>query len=277
MSNQTVLVRILLLLIVTTAIVAGRFSRTSVSSAQESSAQRPEIRFVEAVSRGDVEAVNAALNAGIDPNIRDDKDGEKSTVLMIAAFAGHLKVTELLLNRGADVEAKTPHGRTALMWAALGAHTDVTSALLAKGADVNAVDDNNATALFLAIQGNGPDTVRLLLKTGARADILPKEAGSLWRVIFHSRCDQCVAALLDGGIDVNGKDRFGQTPLMLAVDSARTSAAKLLLDKGADVHVRDSQYRTALTRARKKQDQSMIKLLIEYGADSPDTKKRSWP
>jgi ankyrin repeat protein len=181
------------------------------------------------------------------------------------------------LDRGADVAAKTSHGRTALMWAALGAYTDIARALLAKGADVNAVDDNNATALFLAIQGNGPSTVRLLLESGARSDILPKEAGSLWRVTFHSRCDQCAAALLDGGIDVNGKDRFGQTPLMLAVDAARTSTAKLLLDKGADVHARDSQYRTALSRARKKHDQSMIKLLVEYGADSPDIKKRSWP
>ena len=69
---------------------------------------------------------------------------------MDAAGRGHADVAKLLLDKGADVNAKTGKGKTALMMAAENGHADIVHALLGKGADVNAKTSNGWTALLLA-------------------------------------------------------------------------------------------------------------------------------
>src|SRR5678816_2097828 len=58
----------------------------------------------EAVSSGSVAMIQALLNAGADPKTLTTPDGE--TVLMTASRAGNTEVVRLLLERGADVNAR---------------------------------------------------------------------------------------------------------------------------------------------------------------------------
>ena len=51
-----------------------------------------------------------------------------------------------------------------------------------------------------------------------------------------------VKALLDEGVDVNTKYRYGVTVLIYACDHGHLDVVKLLLDRGADVNVKDSFY-----------------------------------
>jgi len=78
------------------------------------------------------EAVSVILNDGADPNARD-KYGEAP--LHKAARQGHDHVVALLLRNGADADAKDVFGLTPLHWAAMVGNEGITDLLLDYGAD----------------------------------------------------------------------------------------------------------------------------------------------
>jgi outer membrane protein assembly factor BamB len=53
-----------------------------------------------------------------------------------------------------------------------------------------------------------------------------------------------VAALLDKGVDVNAKGRYGATALFFAADKGHLDVVKLLVARGADINIQDTFYRT---------------------------------
>jgi hypothetical protein len=82
-----------------------------------------------------------------------------------------------------------------------------------------------------------------------------------------------VKKLMDEGVDVNTKFRYGVTALSYACDRGHLDVVKLLLDRGADVNVRDTFYSaTPLTWAvspamgRKPQHPEIVRLLLAKGA-----------
>ena len=92
------------------------------------------------------------------------------TMVMGGPPLGPALATPFLLERGADINARDPLGRTLLMLAAASdaMPVDVVKLLLAKGVDVNATCPTGETALSLAkLRGNTP-IVDLLLKAGAK-------------------------------------------------------------------------------------------------------------
>jgi hypothetical protein len=88
--------------------------------------------LLQAVRKGDLAAAKAALDAGVptDAKFRYDR-----TALSFAADRGNAEIVKLLLDRGADVNAKdTFYGVTPLVWAANNGHAQVARMLLAHGA-----------------------------------------------------------------------------------------------------------------------------------------------
>jgi ankyrin repeat protein len=86
-----------------------------------------------------------------------------------------------------------------------------------------------------------------------------------------------VKALLDEGVDVNTKYRYGVTVLIYACDHGHLDVVKLLVDRGADVNVKDSFYgATPLMMAvspaqkRKPAHLEIAKLLLAHGAMPKD-------
>jgi uncharacterized protein len=138
--------------------------------------KRRNAALVEAARSGDVRAVEAALGEGGDVNSRD-ADG--LTPLMHAARGyrpeidnpaptDHPEVVELLIKRGADVNAKTDSGFIALFWAARYGHVRVAKALVAHGADVNAKDKDGMTALIWATTNRQVKIIELLKQAGSK-------------------------------------------------------------------------------------------------------------
>jgi ankyrin repeat protein len=84
--------------------------------------------------------------------------------LMLAAIAGDLESCEQLLARGAQVQKA---GWTPLHYAAGGQNTRIVELLLARGAGLDAESPNGTTPLMLAAQTAPESTVELLLRRGA--------------------------------------------------------------------------------------------------------------
>jgi ankyrin repeat protein len=75
------------------------------------------------------------------------------------------------------------------------------------------------------------------------------------------------------GADINAKDVFGRTPLMIASENGETDVVKFLLEEGADVNVKDDNENTALSYAVSKSyymihnNEEIINMLLKAGAN----------
>jgi ankyrin repeat protein len=129
--------------------------------------------FFDAALNGDIQTVESELAAGVDVNAAS-LNGQNQTVLMLAAYNGHTKLVEMLIERGGKVNHLDSVNRTALMYCSSGPFPETVQLLIAKGADVNLVDNNEGwTALmFAAAEGLAPN-VKILLENGA--DTKPKD------------------------------------------------------------------------------------------------------
>ena len=74
----------------------------------------------DAAGRGDEAALLAWLDRGGQINAIDGANSD--TALMNAAYFGHERVVEVLLQRGAEINKQSSHGDTALMIAAQERH-----------------------------------------------------------------------------------------------------------------------------------------------------------
>jgi hypothetical protein len=106
--------------------------------------------LIKAVSDGKLAEVRRLLDGGISPNaVTDPKDQEGKSALQIAAETGNVHLVQLLLDKGADINAPDPWGATAVVDAAFVGSPEIVKLLISRGADVNANDDG-ATALGYA-------------------------------------------------------------------------------------------------------------------------------
>jgi ankyrin repeat protein len=118
----------------------------------------------DAAEENDLDSLTLLLDAKTDTEERIA--GE--TPLMLAAKNGHVDAVKLLLDRGAQVNARNPEmpdskrGMTALMLAAQQGHDEVVRMLLERGADVTIKTRFGRTALDLAVRAKNEKTVRLL-------------------------------------------------------------------------------------------------------------------
>ncbi len=161
----------------------------------------PDAPVADAARTGDAETVRSLLAQGEDVNAAL---GDGMTALHWAAANGDAEMTELLVEAGATLEARTRVGEyTPLLVAAKSGRARLIPGLIDAGADPRAATTTGVTALhFASATGWGP----------------------------------AVQALVDAGADVNAADAAqGQTPLMFAAASGRAEAIRILVGAGATV------------------------------------------
>ncbi|KAJ9144093.1 Ankyrin repeat-containing domain [Pleurostoma richardsiae] len=191
-----------------------------------------------AAARGASEILKILVYAAGDIEIRAQAPS-KDTPLTLAASGGMTDSIRVLLDHGADLEARNDNGNTALMCAACECHAGAVSELLSRGANVNARNGGGIgeSALILAsgTNGRGVDAMKLLVEHGADVNAAHETIG--WTPLLKATdtgSDSEVAYLLGVGAQPNVCDYTGRTPLAYAIIHAREESVKLLLGRGAD-------------------------------------------
>jgi ankyrin repeat protein len=204
--------------------------------------------------------------------------GAEVTVYDAAAIGDAEKVEALLIANPGLVSSKDyKFGRTPLHWAALYGNSDVAELLLAKGANVNAVDQDRMTPLHLVAKNDYKENAKSMLATAklllaSNADVnavdfpfgdtpLHKAAGG------KGNCEEMVKLLLANKSDVNAMNGSGWTPLHVAASEDRTGVADLLLAHGADINAKTYSGETPLHWAADNGCEGMAKLLLADGAN----------
>jgi hypothetical protein len=133
-------------------------------------AHRPTLDVFDAAAVGDVARLTAILDQ--DPSQTTAFHAAFGTTpLHLAAFAGAIPAMELLLARGAVVDAvsRNKFRNTPLVVTTLTSQREAAALLLAKGADPNVPEDGGFRALHIAAEAGDAPMIRLLLDHGAVA------------------------------------------------------------------------------------------------------------
>jgi uncharacterized protein len=159
------------------------------------------------------------LEAGADTNLAA-ASGE--VPLMIAARAGNLEAVDGLLDRGAEVNYQAPgSGQTALMWAISERHAIVSRRLIERGADIHARSTGGYTPLLFAARVGDLESAKMLLAAGADVnDKTPDETSALVVAVVRGHAAFAIH-LLERGADPNAS-ATGYTALHWASGSWET-------------------------------------------------------
>jgi ankyrin repeat protein len=158
---------------------------------------------------------------------------------------GSARLVRLLIERGADIEAKDKDGQTVLHVAARGDYP-ITALLLEHGADVNVTDVHGITPLHAASRENSDgNIVKLLVAQGAVVNARDEDGYTPLHVACFGGNSAAIQLLLAHGAIVNARAEDGRTPVHLVIDRAYRDAAatciQLLLAHGADASVHKNQ------------------------------------
>jgi len=230
-----------------------------------------ELDILEAIRMGKLEKVRSLLEGN--PELARSND-RGWTPLHLATFWNAPKaLVELLLAKGAEVNAADSQGETPLLRAAGGGRRDVVELLLAKGAEVNA-GAGDGTPLNFAAGGSDRALVELLL--AHHAEVNPKNRGSArfggYRMPLHWAARRgskdIVELLLARQAEVDARTDEGETALHLAMAEGHQDVVELLLAHQADINAKDSKEgSTPLHLAVKKANKELVELLLAKGAD----------
>ncbi|KAI9767151.1 MAG: hypothetical protein M1839_004624 [Geoglossum umbratile] len=208
-------------------------------------------------------ATDALLKQGVDVNA---KGGREGNALVASAGAGHNQIVQLLLENGADVNAKGTHS-TALQAASSKGHYEVVELLLRNGADVHAPGPLG-TALQVASSRNRYKIAELLLEKGADVNAQGGGGGNALHSAAFDGYVEIAKLLLENGANVNAQEGAYSNPLLAASMMGRSQMVELLLEAGADVTVRDGDYGSnALQTASSFNHSAVVALLLAKGAD----------
>lgn len=217
-----------------------------------------------ACEKGYGDIVTLLLDKGADVNARNAGGG---TPLYVATYNRHLDIVRLLLDRGAEINAASDVGFTPLMVAAE-RDQEIARWLLEAGADAMARNETGGTALHVALANGAPEVAGLLLDRGVEADLATAEGWTPLMYAARAGDQDNVRRLVLGRAQVNAQSNAGATPLVLAALEGHEEIVEFLVDRGADVNFTGAANGfSGLMLAASRGHLAVVELLLARGAD----------
>ncbi|KAI0383348.1 ankyrin [Hypomontagnella monticulosa] len=172
---------------------------------------------------------------------RTQEDLEEA--LQYAAFGGQTSVLQLLLDKGASVNAEYRPFGDALQAAAYKGRLNIALLLLDKGADINARRGGWGSAIQAAT-GYSSHVIPLLIDHGVSADVPCNRSNCVWMCMLQADFNRGLSTLLRNDADINRACERHGTALHKASQDIymRRRLFYVLLDKGADVNAKGGEY-----------------------------------
>ena len=193
-------------------------------------------------------------------------DTHNDTPLHLAAWNGHTSTVELLLSKGASIEAMNEFNNTPLHRAAWNGHTNTVELLLSKGASIKATNKDSLTPLHRAAWNGHTSTVELLLIKGAPIEAVNNDNYTPLHNAARRGHTSTVELLLSKGASIEATNDFNNTPLHCAASGGHTSTVELLLTKGSSIEATNYYNNTPLHHAAWNGHTSTVELLLSKGA-----------
>lgn len=178
-------------------------------------------------------------------------------------------ILPFLLTRGADLFAKDERGHTGLHMAAACGEIDNIKFLRSKGLDIEAVGIDKDTPLLRALAAGKEEAALYLLDHEANPLV---ECESTKKNILHYgavlRMESVVERGLKlGGVDINARDKEGWTPLALACRNGSIKLVSMLLAAGANAEAMEDSEHIPLHISLITNNEEVALLLIDHGVD----------
>jgi ankyrin repeat protein len=249
-----------------------------VVASNSASPSRKSEALAQAVLQNDAPIAQRLIEEGADVNALVFG----ATALHLAAEYGHAQIAQLLLDRGAIVDAVDNLGRTPLLWAAENHHTEVTQLLLSHGADVNREDGGEwrapsdetppKTALNYAVVQGDVELSRTLI--GAGAKIRANDVALLQSAIRSGKID-LISLLIEKGINPAVGGKQGNNAFATAGSTGNVVALKILLAKSGNATSIKALLNDALQHAAENGRLAMVRFLLENTKVSLDREVES--
>lgn len=158
-----------------------------------------------------------------------------SMLLHVASFAGNTAAVELLLERGALVDALDCNRMTPLHLAAQEGHGEIAAMLLDADAQREPLDIHGLTPAHYAAMQDHHELLELFIDADAHRCTMADGTTILHLAASRSQ-PETVALLIDqGGADVNAPTQKGVTPLAIAFRYKNDGAVRVLLEHNASM------------------------------------------
>lgn len=224
---------------------------------------------------GLAEMVELVLEKGVSPNTPDING---NTPLHMAAKGMYISESERVMARLANPNREPSSTSKNMQDKGRINYSEIMDLLIARGANIEAGNNSKQTPLHIAVEANNKAATEFLIAHGAKIDSWDSSRESPFFIAVDAGHLELAERLLANGVDVNEKKPGGWAPLHRAVRNQSLSMVKFLIANGANVNAVTDRQRTSWISSKSgktplemaKEDyrpnKAIIDLLIETGA-----------
>lgn len=210
-------------------------------------------------------------NSPCDFRFVDDINGR--TCMHEAAAAGALRLIDMCITKGVEVNRRDQYGRTALHYAVIGGHVDCVDRLNTANADPSIRDMDNFSCHYYAVVYGHLECVRILLRgvVGADTNTRNEEVDLLALACLYGHVDIVLLLLEQGATNLPNSN--GEYPIHLAAGAGHADVCRLLSKRAKetlDIPDKFNEW-TPLFHAARHGRASVVKVLLDAGSNPQAT------